>query len=52
MELPGIDWTSMLKRTRRLAAAAPAALAAIGVAMAASSTVRPRSIVGPRPSAG
>ena len=31
----------MLKRTRRLAAAAPAALAAIGVAMAASSTVRP-----------
>ena len=31
----------MLKRTRRLAAAAPAALAAIGVAMAAGSTVRP-----------
>ena len=31
----------MLKRTRRLAAAAPAAMAAIGVAMAASSTVRP-----------
>ncbi len=31
----------MLKRTRRIAAAAPAALAAIGVAMAASSTVRP-----------
>ncbi|WP_324810366.1 cell wall hydrolase [Brevundimonas sp.] len=31
----------MRKRTRRLAAAAPAALAAIGVAMAASSTVRP-----------
>ncbi|HYC96603.1 cell wall hydrolase [Brevundimonas sp.] len=31
----------MLKRTRRLAAAAPAALAAFGVAMAASSTVRP-----------
>jgi len=41
LDLPGIDWTSMLKRTRRLAAAAPAALAAIGVAMAASSTVRP-----------
>ncbi|HEY0600982.1 cell wall hydrolase [Brevundimonas sp.] len=36
-----VDWTSILKRTRRLAAAAPAALAAIGVAMAASSTVRP-----------
>ena len=31
----------MLKTGRRLAAAAPAALAAIGVAMAASSTVRP-----------
>ncbi len=31
----------MLKMTRRLAAAAPAALAAFGVAMAASSTVRP-----------
>ncbi|NJC41426.1 hypothetical protein GGQ87_001684 [Brevundimonas alba] len=31
----------MLKTTRRFAAAAPAALAAIGVAMAASSTVRP-----------
>lgn len=31
----------MLKRSRRIAAAAPAALAAIGVAMAASSTVRP-----------
>ncbi|MDQ7812645.1 cell wall hydrolase [Brevundimonas sp.] len=31
----------MLKRTRRLAAAAPAAVAAVGVAMAASSTVRP-----------
>jgi hypothetical protein len=39
--LARIDWTSVLKRTRRLAAAAPAALAAIGVAMAASSTVRP-----------
>lgn len=36
-----IDWTSLLKRSRRLAAAAPAALAAAGVAMAASSTVRP-----------
>ncbi|MBW8303798.1 MAG: cell wall hydrolase [Brevundimonas sp.] len=31
----------MLKGTRRVAAAAPAALAAVGVAMAASSTVRP-----------
>jgi len=31
----------MLRKSRRLAAAAPAALAAIGVAMAASSTVRP-----------
>ena len=31
----------MSRKTRRLAAAAPAALAAIGVAMAASSTVRP-----------
>ncbi|MDY6924041.1 MAG: cell wall hydrolase [Pseudomonadota bacterium] len=31
----------MLKTSRRFAAAAPAALAAIGVAMAASSTVRP-----------
>ncbi|HZW15833.1 MAG TPA: cell wall hydrolase [Brevundimonas sp.] len=36
-----VDWISMLKRTRRLAAAAPAALAAFGVAMAAGSTVRP-----------
>ncbi|HYC75779.1 cell wall hydrolase [Brevundimonas sp.] len=36
-----IDWTSMSKKGRRLAAAAPAALAAIGVAMAASSTARP-----------
>ncbi|MFN3931070.1 MAG: cell wall hydrolase [Brevundimonas sp.] len=35
------DWTSLLKTSRRFAAAAPAALAAIGVAMAASSTVRP-----------
>jgi len=41
LDLARIDWTSMLKRTRRLAAAAPAALAAFGVAMAASSTVRP-----------
>lgn len=36
-----IDWTAGLTRTRRIAAAAPAALAAVGVAMAASSTVRP-----------
>jgi hypothetical protein len=41
LDLARIDWTSMLKRSRRLAAAAPAALAAIGVAMAAGSTVRP-----------
>lgn len=42
MELDvAIDWTSMLRRSRRLAAAAPAALAAVGVAMAAGSTVRP-----------
>ncbi|MCS6622863.1 cell wall hydrolase [Roseibacterium beibuensis] len=39
--MAGIDWTSLLKGTRRIAAAAPAALAAVGVAMAASSTVRP-----------
>jgi len=39
--LAGIDWTSMLKRTRRLAAGAPVVLAAFGVAMAASSTPRP-----------
>lgn len=41
LDLAGIDWTSMLRKSRRLAAAAPAALAAIGVAMAAGSTVRP-----------
>ena len=41
MDLARIDWTSMSKKGRRLAAAAPAALAAIGVAMAASSTARP-----------
>jgi spore germination cell wall hydrolase CwlJ-like protein len=40
-DLARIDWTSLLKKTRRLVAAAPAALAAVGVAMAASSTVRP-----------
>jgi spore germination cell wall hydrolase CwlJ-like protein len=39
--LARIDWTSMLKGTRRLAAAAPAAVAAIGLAVAASSTPRP-----------
>jgi hypothetical protein len=39
--LPDIDWTSTLRLTRRLMAAAPAALAAFGVAMAASSTPRP-----------
>jgi spore germination cell wall hydrolase CwlJ-like protein len=36
-----VDWTALRKRTRRFAAAAPAALAAAGVAMAASSSVRP-----------
>jgi len=41
LDLARIDWTSMSKKGRRLAAAAPAALAAIGVAMAASSTARP-----------
>ena len=35
------DWTSTLRLTRRLTAAAPVALAAFGVAMAASSTPRP-----------
>ena len=39
--MAGTDWKSRLKTTRRLAAAAPAALAAIGVAMAAGSTARP-----------
>jgi hypothetical protein len=39
--LAGIDRTSLMKTARRLAAAAPAALAAFGVAMAASSTPRP-----------
>ncbi|MFA4892153.1 cell wall hydrolase [Brevundimonas sp.] len=37
----GIDWASVLKRTRRFAAGAPVVLAAFGVAMAASSTPRP-----------
>lgn len=41
LDLPGIAWTSMLKRTRRLAAATPVVLAAFGVAMAASSAPRP-----------
>ncbi len=35
-----IDWTRVKTRSRRLAAAAPAMVAALGVAMAASSTVR------------
>ena len=39
--MAGIDWTAMLKQGRRIAAAVPAALAAVGVAMAASSTPRP-----------
>jgi spore germination cell wall hydrolase CwlJ-like protein len=37
----GIDWTGLRKTTRRVAAAAPAALAVFGVAMAASSSPRP-----------
>jgi len=41
LDLAGIDWTSTLKRTRRLAAGLPVVLAAFGVAMAASSTPRP-----------
>lgn len=36
-----IDWTRAKAATRRLGAAAPAALAALGVAMAASSSPRP-----------
>ncbi|MBU1347943.1 MAG: cell wall hydrolase [Alphaproteobacteria bacterium] len=36
-----IDWSRVKTRVRRYAAAAPAAVAALGVAMAASSTVRP-----------
>ena len=36
-----IDWTGLNRTIRRVAAAAPAALAAAGVAMAASSTPRP-----------
>jgi len=40
-DLAARDWTAGLRKTRRIAAAAPAALAAVGVAMAASSTVRP-----------
>lgn len=36
-----VDWTRVKTVVRRYAAAAPAALAALGVAMAASSTVRP-----------
>ena len=36
-----IDWTRLRRTARRLAAAAPAALAAAGLAMAASSTPRP-----------
>jgi hypothetical protein len=39
--LAKVGWTGMRRQMRRLAAAAPAALAAFGVAMAASSTVRP-----------
>lgn len=39
--MAAVDWTGMLKQGRRIAAAVPAALAAVGVAMAASSTPRP-----------
>jgi len=39
--LTKFNWTSTLRLTRRLTAAAPVALAAFGVAMAASSTPRP-----------
>ncbi|MBL0968094.1 MAG: cell wall hydrolase [Brevundimonas sp.] len=39
--MASVDWTSLKRTARRLAAAAPAALAAFGVAMAASSTPRP-----------
>jgi spore germination cell wall hydrolase CwlJ-like protein len=39
--LARIDWTAKLKGVRRLLAAAPVVLAAVGVAMAASSTPRP-----------
>ncbi len=41
--MQAIDWTMVKTRGRRFAAAAPAMLAALGVAMAASSTVRPDS---------
>ena len=41
--MQAIDWTRVKTRSRRLAAAAPAMVAALGVAMAASSTVRPDS---------
>ncbi|WP_428151840.1 cell wall hydrolase [Brevundimonas sp.] len=39
--LSSVDWTRVKTLARRYAAAAPAAVAALGVAMAASSTVRP-----------
>ena len=39
--MANFDWTPTLRLTRRLTAAAPVALAAFGVAMAASSTPRP-----------
>ena len=38
--MAGIDWSVVLKRTRRLAATAPVVLAALGVAVAASSSPR------------
>ena len=41
--IKAVDWTRVKTLGRRYAAAAPAALAALGVAMAASSTVRPAS---------
>ena len=39
--IKSVDWSRVKTLVRRYAAAAPAALAALGVAMAASSTVRP-----------
>lgn len=40
---PAFNWNRLAKSLRRYAAAAPAAIAALGVAVAASSTVRPAS---------
>ena len=40
-KIPSVDWSRVMTWGRRYGASAPAALAALGVAMAASSTVRP-----------